>query len=299
MTKGFKSCFILAPLGAPIKVLQEALSARGIRWTDATSLSVVGAPFKDQIRSAIASADFLCAFMPHGSVPKNLAFELGIGVGLGRPLLIFAEPGAESPFGLDDSVYIRTALMDRKVVNAHLDAFLRHARRARSRPKFTLPSRRRVIDRVTALRDLNSTLRSGRAGGREFEKFVADLFKRAGYTVSASRGADDAGADMALWIDELQASVGNPLLVELKYGRLSRGILRGVEQQLASYVTGTHGKAGILIYCDVRGKEFPSLPSGPPMVIRMSARELIEAVGRDHLAKDIADWRNRIAHQSG
>jgi hypothetical protein len=297
MKKEFRSCFILAPLGAQIEVLREALSARGIRCIDATSLSVIGASFKEQIRSAIASADFICVFMPHGSAPINLVFELGMGVGLGRPLLIFAEPGAEFPFGIDESLFIRTAIMDRKVVDGHLDAFLQHAGRKEPRPRSPLSSSRKPVGKESALRALDRVSQGGRLSGLEFERFVAELLRRAGYTVSTSHGRRDVGADMAVWMDELELSVGNPLVVEVKYGRLSSSRLEAAERQLAGYVTGTHAKAGLLIYCDVRGKEFASLPSGPPMVVRISARELVESVVGGRLAQQIADWRNRVAHQ--
>lgn len=102
--------------------------------------------------------------------------------------------------------------------------------------------------------------------------------------------------DLALWIDKLQDFLGNPILVEVKYGFLDARIIETAEEHLRHYVLGIQGQSGLLIYFDKSGKRFSPFSGRWPLIIRMSLRELMEALERGQLAQILASIRNRTVH---
>ena len=83
--------------------------------------------------------------------------------------------------------------------------------------------------------------------------------------VKQQLGSPASGVDMALWLDEVESSLGNPLLVEVKLGRLTESKIAQAEDQLRSYIVKTHARAGLLVYLDRQGHRFDQ--RGQPIVL--------------------------------
>src|SRR5262245_24662424 len=93
-----KSCLVVAPAELPIAPLLEAM--RNVRIDPfflSEFLKSGGKLSANQLRHALRSADFIIALLPGYGQPTNVLFEIGVAVGMRRPLLIFAESGADIP----------------------------------------------------------------------------------------------------------------------------------------------------------------------------------------------------------
>src|SRR5207245_1329120 len=99
----------------------------------------------------------------------------------------------------------------------HLDAFLSHARivgRSRRRRQLNVDRKRTDVSWAgTALAALGASAQA--SPERQLEELVAQVFERWGAVVSRLREPSDRGVDMAVWIDDIESTIGNPLLVEV------------------------------------------------------------------------------------
>ena len=140
------------------------------------------------------------------------------------------------------------------------------------------------------------TLPPASATAREFEQRTADFLREAAFILSEPSESRDQGADFAVWIDEVQHSLGNPLLVEVKAGDLSGPRLEEATSQLRHYVAKTHGRCGLVVYWDRQSRDFPAVSVGWPLVFRLSGRTLARLASQGLLAQELVRLRNDAVH---
>jgi hypothetical protein len=282
----FKRCFISAPFGANTAVLRQALEEKGIRWTDQTSVTA-GSSWLDVLDRELFRSDFVCTILP-AEREGNILFELGIAYAKGKPILAFIASSLRVPSDILSLTYVRSDPTDPEAVRLALNAFLEHA--GPTPPRRTRTPSRKV--KATSEQPKSALP----ASPLELERQTADLLKRAGFIVSEPTERRDQGADFAIWIDELEHSLGNPLLVEVKAGDLSPGRLREAASQLRHYVSKTHGRCALLIYWDRINREFPPAPSEWPLILQLSGASLTTLVSRGKLIQELVRLRNAAVH---
>lgn len=292
-------CFIIAPVDVDTSVLRSALEQRNIKWVDAASAEP-GSSILDTIESAIRHANFVCVVIPQGIGATNVCFELGLATGLRKPVLLFVEPGVEIPVDLASFAYVRAAHTDQGAIAFNLDAFLEHSlQRPKARQRVSRPRPKEINidwarDKVVTLEQMPPSM-----AAEALEELVVSLFEQMGAVVIRQPSKAKLGVDMALWLDEVQSSLGNPLLVEVKLGRLTESRVIEVEEQLRNYISKTHARAGLLVYLDREGQRFMRVRPSWPLVFRFDVRDLIELSSRGELVKTLLAERNRAAHPGG
>lgn len=293
-TRRFDTCFISAPHGVDTRPLRLALQERNITWLDATSVTL-GAPMLYSIEAAIARADFVCAVLSSELSTQNVLFEIGVAHGKGRPLLLIADPLVEVPSVLESLTYARISLLDRDALSLHLDAFLAHAssprreRQARSEPQL------RPVDVRWAAAELSQIESGTQASGMRLECAMAELLRESGAVVSTASFDKQHEADMALWIDELEGPLGNPLLVEVKQDLSSDDEWQRAVDQFRGCLVKARARTGLLIHLRPNWSERRQ-PTGSPLVITFSADEILHLLADGRLAEALLSRRNHAIH---
>lgn len=291
------NCFIAAPVNVDTSALRNALERQSIRWTDVTSVKP-GLSIINTIESAIRHSDFICVVIPQDAKVSNVYFELGLARGFRKPVLLFIEPGVDIVTDIGQIDYVRAAVDDQQVIDFNLDVFLDHfSRKFKNRPKKLAAKRGRInvkwtMDKLASIWEISPNI-----AGQTFEKLVARLFEQAGAIVTRQPKHYDRGADMAIWLDEVQSSLGNPLLVEVKFGRITNSMLNEAEEGLRSLISKGHARAGFLIYLDRERQHFAKTRRYWPLVIRLDAYELVELISHNELVNTLLQERNQVAHQ--
>jgi hypothetical protein len=101
---------------------------------------------------------------------------------------------------------------------------------------------------------------------------------------------------MALWVDEIQSRLGNPILVELKTGDLSTQLLQDTEHRLRNDLRRIDAPAGLLIYFDKERRLLHTDSSEYPYVFAFEVDELLSVLRHESLAEAILKKRDRKAH---
>jgi hypothetical protein len=104
----------------------------------------------------------------------------------------------------------------------------------------------------------------------------------------------DEGADLAIWSDALQATVGNPLVIEIKSELPTHNVMMEAAQNFARYITAAGGLWGLLLY-----GSGPDKPRGlPSNVLALPIGALFKRLKTQSFEEVVRDLRNRRVHGS-
>jgi hypothetical protein len=255
-----------------------------------------GQPISSAILSALRAADFVCVVLSDAAPSAHVAFEAGLAIGLGKPVLALAR-GAGVPFDIGQGVQVlRLKTGDLSSVLPDIRRFVRHLKpRLDSSLPLNAPDRATV---ETVAAELSQIRRAPSAEdrGRALVDVVTHLFEQPGLEVMREEAnVNHERPDLFLWSDSLVAELGGPLIVECKYysggsGRVLANA-RHALQQLQEYVEGSSAGLGLLVFYHDRPTDLKLSLYESPRALAFYVGDLIEAVGSGKLSDEL--WRRR------
>ncbi len=290
--KKLRSCFLVTSMNIDVQPLWNILEQRNIKRIGYFLESSYGNELSLKIEEAIHKADFIFAVLDSRASNKNVYFELGIAFGKNKPIFLVTDSNEGVPLLLKDIFFIKATFSDFEAIKYNLDIFLEHSKATRKAK--TKTTRRSSKKRFSAELLFDNVKRA--QSERDLENVLRDAFKRAGYQVDKEVGAEDKLVDMAVWIDQIQSAIGNPVLVELKAGLLTENRINDGLQQLRVATLNSGGRIGLLIYKDERGQRFPFNSNKWPLIIALSVDEFLEMLSNGNLPKYLITQRNRFVH---
>jgi hypothetical protein len=281
--------YVSGPSDLELRPLLDGLKRRGADPYVLSDVAPLGADIVQSLRLAISRADRVLVVLT--KVPAlNPVLEADIALALGKPLLLIAAPGSSIPSHLKGQLIAQAQPDDLDAINFALD----HAE-ARGAPR----DRRGGVPRPTGRplgRDRAQQLleRLSLADPRQIERSTVDVLFEA---IEASRGVGavnaEPGFDLGVWIDDLAAIGGNPLLVEVK-----RSVTPGaVEQVLRALDSHPTAEVALLVYIEPSPQAELAQAQYPVFVV--SIQELLERMAVTSFAEVVVWLRNRSAHGLG
>jgi TIR domain len=296
-TSAIKRCFIAAPVGARLDELRTALESRGVRVLVPHELAV-GTDWASEIQKQILQADLVVGVLTSERESPWVLFELGQASALGRRILLITSPDAERiPFALHQLLVLRIDLDNREAIEFALDQVLSAPQQPRREPiqkSIQMAGLGSKADELIAV--LEQSLASN--DWLSIEHVVADALRSSGTDVVVTSPARDVGADFAVWSDVLEPFVGNPLLVEVKTKIRDRASARSAIIQITKYLGESGSRWALLLYGDGPSSDDPAWWGGPPNVLIISLRSLLEALRTQAFPELVRDLRNRRVHGS-
>lgn len=248
------TCFIAAEVGNPeVERLRARLSERNVLCYLALGETTFGS-VRSNIESLIKRADFVAGFLTRKPA-ANVVFEIGMAIGAGKPLLLFASDPSSVPFDLATTRVLSPSVLKKQGENSYLDAFLLTLEPASRRSLETsVLEKHPTLSQGKKWARLRSTLESlsektGPNSGIEFERLVERCFKLAGFAPVASPGPD-FGADFAVSTPQLNQAFKRPILIEAKHN-VREHIGQSTIDQLARLIGEKRGGAGLLVTAKV------------------------------------------------
>jgi hypothetical protein len=292
--KSFRTCYISAVAGLNLNPLLSLLESKHITTLDA--FSVWSDLTFSSMEEKIAKSDFVIGVLANKLPNDTVYYELGLAIGQGKPVFLILQEGAIIPPFLKKEVSIASSLDNLDIVSVYVDKFIENFKKPK-RGTAKLKSRTFNEDENSLAEKLQSIkVQPNRVqAGFAFENFVMNLFQSQGFAV-VSRGQNDTGVDMVIWIDSLENSIGNPILVEVKIGRLSEPRLEETERRLVNCLTRTNSHLALLVYNDLDGRLFTSVQPNYSNVVRLDVNSLIKHAVRHDIDRLILEERNRRAH---
>jgi hypothetical protein len=270
------------------------LADLGVRVIDATSLEPGPTPLAESIQAQISRADIMIGVLSGSNQDRAVLFELGVARGLGKPTVLFAPPRASLPSELNGVPVIRLDWRRKSGLNLAVQRALDLPARRASLKDLSLPARPLGAAVDDYLARLQLIRRTPVQESEAVTKLVADALTAGGAVVEVGprNGADDR-PDLVIWHDELESTLGNPILVEIKY-KVSDPL--GVARQLASYVAAAGTTWGLLLFVDGDASRTIVRKALPPGVLAFAIGDLLVQLRDSSLPNVITQARNRRMH---
>ena len=289
-----KSCFISAPVSIDLSVLKSALEEEGIRPVLPFELPIRGANFREQIEKAIKRAQLFIGVLSSKADNLNVLFELGYASAQRKRVAVIQDRSFELPPNVSGFPVLKGDLNDQNKIQSFLKEFSRQQKSQTTQSSET-PRTRPLSDRARQLIAHVKAL-GQRATHRELESVLIEAFRDSGIQVIAESTSRDKGYDLALWLDETEYPIGNPILVELK-NDLKQSTARALRNNFLARRDLAVGKALLVVYLTGPAKpELSKLNTGSPLVLFVSATELLSALEDKSFAEFIRRARNKLAH---
>jgi len=125
-------CYMSAPVFIDTHPLEQLFNEIGVRVDNAMATAAAGQSIASVVRTLIQDADFVCGVFPdEGEVNPNVAMEIGMAIGMGRPVFMIKEGDQPLPMSLMDFSYVKSAgwmvidIVRGLIANPELESILR------------------------------------------------------------------------------------------------------------------------------------------------------------------------------
>jgi hypothetical protein len=293
-------CFISASYETDTSQIKNILAECNVDTFDLYDLSI-GESIQTILKRKIRLADF--ALFIISSENTNVIYEMGVCEGIGKQHFIIVEKDYNTPTYIENKLFIRANLHDKAFLKMSIQNILQAIEK-------NVPKRRKATpenntEKLSYSNDVKEKLRSYRnellnmrkiGHGLELEHVIEKVIKSIKLNYVKNSINVDKGVDFALWSDELGKIIGNPILIEVKYGSLSNSAINNAGIQLRSYIEKTDAKVAILIYLDKSGQRFKIQSSLNPLLIVFDAEDFVNDLLYQSFENLILEQRNKIAH---
>jgi nucleoside 2-deoxyribosyltransferase len=287
------TCFVVAEPTVSVRPIERLLRARGIRPVFQSDLPSNAARLVTSTREGITKADFVLGVFRKGD-NTNTAFEMGMAFGLGKPLLVVAPTGVPVPFRAADVVLVRADAKDTAAVSFALDQMLAAPQPFASESDSPIRRTKAIGADAGQFGIELQQLRSSEAPSKAFllDSLVQRALEATGATVAVREGEPDNGFDLGVWADDLDQSVGNPLVVEVKWQLRTA---KDIDQVLRALTRSRAVWALVLFVEGPTPRRIEELEQRGPVLL-LSIEELLRALETRSFAEIVRDLRNRRVH---
>jgi hypothetical protein len=298
-------------MGVGIAPFLEALRKSGFEPFFFSDFVQTAKTAVSQIRSAFRSVDLVIVLLVHGRALENVFFEMGIALGMARPIIIFADPGVELPIGLSGIRLHRTDLTDLADLVPTVEKFTNtkapsdaHARVGSAGSVSSSlapdrgPSREKLNAAIAAIR--NAQAHGVGVTSIHLERLITELFKSADLRVVEAPQQVRRRVrvpDLAVWIDDVQKEIGNPIAVEIK-ASLYENALDDVTSQLTASLRSVDAKAGILIHTNSNIRRAHNLFQTSPLIFIFTIDELLNVVENSSLSTALKNSLHAVPYRT-
>lgn len=295
----FKSCFISAPFGVNLGSLTRVLDQAEIQWEWARSNLDLSDRLPGDLRKIMRGVDFVIGVILGDSASDNIMFEVGLAVGMGKPVLLVVADQRKVPSDLAGIPSVQAPLNDERALSLHLDLLIRSSRQG---PRYPVSGQSGGIS-TAQLQDfgLSTSLKYDSKPESALEGELVTLIEQAGgRTLLHPRpegGTRQFTPDLLFWLPTADVELLNPAVVELRGHLQAPQQLLDAEEQLLRFLQQTGVRTGLLIVRGL-GQEARTEFRGSPLlnVFRVDFEKFRNLITHGELGGYLHQERNRAAH---
>jgi hypothetical protein len=308
MTEQLK-CFISSTYGADMSLLKSILTMNNVEVSDVYDMSdsanSTGEVLENVLKRKMRQSDF--ALFVISKANANIYYEMGICEGLGKQHFILLDKDYakdfEMPFDVRNKPFLSAKLSDQKFLQLSVETIIERVKTSRKHykksPNVKVAQHSDYDNEVRS--ELNSylgKLSKLRENGtyKDIELIVEGIFKTLTLNYVQNAGMPDKGVDFALWSDSLGRIIGNPIIVEVKYGKLSTDIFDFTISRIKEYAEKSDAKLALFLYLDRKNRRFKFKSSLKPLIITFDLEDFVSGLISHTFENLILSQRNKIAH---
>ena len=292
-------CYISSDSTYDLSKLENILLKLTVETSNFYDFSI-GSSFSDLIRKKIKECDFIIAFITQKN--QNVLFELGIAEALGKPILLLTEQDVKLPFFLEGKMSFHvdwsksTQLLELSLKNYILDISNRSLRYKRK--KFDIDTENLTFEYSNENLIKLKKYRSTNFTEIELINLILNVFKKLNIqAVSDISLGNFAQVDIAITNETLSQYFGNPILFEVKAGKLNKNIIEDAQYQLQSYLRKAEANFGILLYFDKDDRRFGKEIYHSTNILALDIEDFIQGISEEGFESFLIRARNENAHR--
>lgn len=292
-------CYISAPIGANVEHIRSSLIERNVKVLTPSVLSKAK-DLPQSARELIANADLIIGVLRRGRQSQAVLFELGMAAAMERKIVVFDSPrGGYVPSNLQSHLVLRVGLRNREAIDFALDQILLAPVSKRNTSRNTsidsIFTRKALPSQILGLSsEVEKALEVG--DGRRFEEIISAGIRNSGVEVAVEPMLKNREMDLAVWADEFQHFVGNPLLIETRFRLRDEEQVRSALKQCAAATERSGGRWSLLIYGSGPRVFRTIWLSLAPNVLVISASDLFERMRDQSFIEVVISLRNLRVH---
>jgi len=295
-----KSCFISAPMNvskADINTIKRILQKKKIETIISTELPLTNMPISEQIMKAIRNADLFIAVIDSRDILADNYFEIGYAYGRKKNILLFVQRNMNIDWNNIPKLPIMyTDLKNYKDIDFFLDQYLsvdkERPREVGYKIKKSHPIKNYADDLMNEWKENKKSFSEA-----EIENLIVKALQASGITKFARspQYKNDIGADLVIWIDELEYSIGNPLLIEIKGKFKDDNQVSNLFYQIEQYRQSSNSNWALLISPESQAAQ--TIADDFSRILFISLEKLLLNLQKKSFANIIIELRNKKFHK--
>jgi hypothetical protein len=293
--KAVRSVFLSHPARTDISVIRRVLEGEAVAVRSDEDVEP-GQPIRASLIEGMQKVDAVIAVLGNRPENANVFYQMGLADGMGKPVLVVSA-GALDPFSdMGLYPYLRARTDDEEALRFGLSHFLRAPHHGTTPERDYTGETKPLGEKVDGFL---ARLRSGHPIREdELVAIIATAIRESGVeaqaSVSASFAGDEIPADIAVWSDDLESLVGNPLPIEVRSSLLTAHDAESAAKNLMRAIVGAQVRWGLILFQKATADAMNALVKHP--VLAMSIEDFLEGLRKRSFGRIVTDLRNRAVH---
>jgi hypothetical protein len=287
------SAFITAPVSVDVRGIRQVLERRGVRTFTADELDLPGRSLSEILQAGMSRADIVVGVLGAGPSSDNVLFELGFAQAMKKRTLVLVPGDAPLLTWASTGIpYVRAELTNPQAVDFAVAQILKIPHHGSVRETPVRRTRPLGDEAARLLSKLNGI--KGETTEHVLQEVVVEAIRQSGVDTISESGGADRGVDLAVWSEDLEPWVNNPLLIEVKTNIDSRAAWEATVLNLLRPMGSTGAHWSLLIY--LHSPLDPAHVIRAPNVLAISAVEFLNALQAMSFGELVRKLRNERVH---
>lgn len=278
-----KKCFIIAPFDVNLKDIKfHLLSKYNVKSYDTSDIDIFTNAI-NELKNKIVESDFVLAIL-FGDGLSNIYFELGLTIGIDKPIFLITDKYSKIPDLLSDLTYVYADNLDIEKIDFVLSVFIKKSIKEKKKERIF----RKLPENIEIPGYLIKAIK-----GYEFELKVKKILELdSTLTVVKQRETDPF--DLVIWSDTFVNYFSNPIMVEIKRNPRKHTLIK-TSERMQKYLIKMNLNLGIIIY---KGKKLDfEEKSILPFIFVFHINEIENQLDeKKPFSRLIVEKRNKIMH---
>src|SRR6266487_29218 len=297
-----RTCYISAAPQINLQALIDLLEEKDLKPILTSALHSTATTLLEENIRAISHADLFIALLSSTEENAHVYFELGIAVANDVRTLLITPMDIRLPPNIAQVPLICTDPENKGAIEFAIEQVFSAPAPTKFRSDLSSRSKQHPIG------DFSSQLleRLDSLGDKFRETEIVDLvmlaLQEGGVSIIARSPATlkagqtrNFSADLAIWSDDFNPWIGNPLLLEVKAFKQKHVQIDDVVEQVLTYLQPNNARSALILYVGEPSLQTLS-PQAYPNVFYMEVRELFVRLQTKSFAQILIDMRNRRIH---
>ncbi len=291
------TCFISAPVGITLSKIKRLLHEKNIESIVPSEVISLGQPIFEKVSELISRSDLFLAVLNNAPGSMNTYFELGVASAKKKHIVIISPDTHQIPFDLRGVLSLITDVEYLEPLEFVIDQIIAapKKRKITSKNRVQPTERSNLFIQTDELLNRLNFLNLGEVKN-ELENIVTNILNESDVTIVKQPKIINNTPDLAIWSDELDTILGNPIIIEIKENIRGSNHIKIISDRIQNYLEKTNSKFALVFFLKGIGPENAKNLANINNILFFQLEEFIQQLKYHRFAEVVRRKRNFLAH---